>query len=196
MDIEAREFWFQRETKQATRHNSQVQPITYYLLNYLPSDKWLGLSVAAPLQVSDHFAQFTSSADTTKVHHSILQVIWFAVVWEIWKERNNRLFNVKDCSVIQVIDKIKSLKLETVIVTDCPALKVVFETQSLQADGGMHIRLDMQLKTLTLKNLPMLKHIWHGILMKASSSETSAYWELLNAKPLIMFFPSPRTSQT
>lgn len=53
-----------------------------------------------------------------------------------------------------VLDKLQ--KLETVIVTDCPALEVVFETQGLQADGGM------QLKTLILKNLPMLKHIWYG----------------------------------
>ena len=71
--------------------------------------RWLGLSVAAPFQVSDHFNQFSCSGGTTKAHRSILQVIWFAVVCEIWKERNNSLFNVKECSVNQVVDKIKSL---------------------------------------------------------------------------------------
>jgi len=71
--------------------------------------RWLGLSVATPFQVSDHLNQFSYTGGTTKVHRSILQVIWFTVVWEIWKERNNRLFNVKECSVNQVVDKIKSL---------------------------------------------------------------------------------------
>jgi hypothetical protein len=43
------------------------------------------------------------------MRHLISQVIWFATVREIWKERNNRLFNDKECSVIQVVDKIKAL---------------------------------------------------------------------------------------
>ena len=42
--------------------------------------RWLGLSVVAPFQVSDHFNQFSYSGGTTKVHLSILQVILFAVV--------------------------------------------------------------------------------------------------------------------
>jgi hypothetical protein len=29
---------------------------------------------------------------------------WFATVWEIWKERNNRLFTYKSCSVLQMVD--------------------------------------------------------------------------------------------
>ncbi|RHN56578.1 putative reverse transcriptase zinc-binding domain-containing protein [Medicago truncatula] len=71
--------------------------------------RWLGLSVASPFQVSDHFNQFSLGGGFTKAHRSILQVIWYAVVWEIWKERNNMLFNVKECSVNQVVDNIKSL---------------------------------------------------------------------------------------
>jgi len=65
--------------------------------------------MVAPLQVSDHFNQFSCCGGTSKGHQSILQVIWFAANWKIWKERNNRLFNVKECSVYQVVDKIKSL---------------------------------------------------------------------------------------
>jgi hypothetical protein len=49
-----------------------------------------------------------------------------------------------------------------VTVTDCPALEVVFETKDLKAEGGRQTRLEMQLGTLTLKLLPMLKHIWSG----------------------------------
>jgi len=71
--------------------------------------RWLGLLMVAPSQVSNHFYQFSGCGGTTKGHRSILQVIWFAENWEIWKERNNRLFNGKECPVYQVVDKIKSL---------------------------------------------------------------------------------------
>jgi len=37
-----------------------------------------------------------------------MQVLWFATVWEIWKERNNMLFNGKEFSILKVVDKIKS----------------------------------------------------------------------------------------
>ena len=53
--------------------------------------------------------QFSYSGGIAKVRRSILQVIWFATVWEIWKERNNILSKDKECSIIQVVDKIKSL---------------------------------------------------------------------------------------
>jgi len=43
------------------------------------------------------------------VQHKILNVIWFANVWEIWKERNNKIFNDKECSIMRIVDKIKSL---------------------------------------------------------------------------------------
>jgi len=71
--------------------------------------RWLGFSAAVPFYVPDYFNQLSYSGGIAKVRRSILQVIWFAMVWKIWKERNNRLFNVKECSVIQVVDKIKSL---------------------------------------------------------------------------------------
>ncbi|GAU28414.1 hypothetical protein TSUD_54660 [Trifolium subterraneum] len=59
-----------------------------------------------------------------------------------------------------VLDQLQNLEIVT--VTDCPALEVVFETKDLKADGGRRTRLEMQLGTLTLKLLPMLKHIWSG----------------------------------
>jgi len=71
--------------------------------------KWIGVVAVIPYNVSDHFNQFSYSSDVSKVRRSIIQVIWFASVWEIWKERNNKIFTDKECSVIQVVDKIKSL---------------------------------------------------------------------------------------
>ncbi|PNX84035.1 hypothetical protein L195_g040088, partial [Trifolium pratense] len=59
-----------------------------------------------------------------------------------------------------VLDKLQNLEIVT--ATYCNALEVVFETQGLNADGGRQTRLKMQLRTLTLNHLPMLKHIWSG----------------------------------
>ena len=71
--------------------------------------RWLGISSVIPFYVEDHFNQFSYGGGGSKVQRSILQVIWFATVWEILKERNNRLFNNEECSIVQVIDRIKSL---------------------------------------------------------------------------------------
>lgn len=59
--------------------------------------KWLGIVAVIPYNVSDHFNQFSYSSDISKVRRSIIQVIWFASVWEIWKERNNTIFNDNEC---------------------------------------------------------------------------------------------------
>lgn len=55
--------------------------------------RWLGISGIVPSQVSAHFTQFSGSGGIGNKRRSITQVIWFATVWEIWKERNNRLFS-------------------------------------------------------------------------------------------------------
>jgi hypothetical protein len=69
--------------------------------------RWLGVSAALPLGVVDHFNQFSFDGGV-KTRGAILQVIWFASTWEIWKERNNRLFIGKEGPIPQVVDKIKS----------------------------------------------------------------------------------------
>ncbi|AES71042.1 hypothetical protein MtrunA17_Chr3g0112591 [Medicago truncatula] len=52
---------------------------------------WFGWSTAIPYEVVDHFTQFTFSGGDSKMRQSILHLIWFATVWETWKERNNRI---------------------------------------------------------------------------------------------------------
>ena len=69
--------------------------------------RWIGLTMVNPRYVEDHFNQFTYVGGGSKVQRSIMQVLWFATVWEIWKERNNKIFNAKECSILQVVDKIK-----------------------------------------------------------------------------------------
>ena len=70
---------------------------------------WIGILVTNPLYVPDHFHQFGFSGGLGRKRRSILQVIWFATVWEIWKERNNRVFTSKESPVLQVVDRIKSI---------------------------------------------------------------------------------------
>jgi len=84
-------------------HCSTFGSVWQYLL------RWLGFLTTLPLGVIDHFNQFFLDDGTVKARGAILQVIWFATTWEIWKERNNRLFNGKQSSILQVVDKIKSL---------------------------------------------------------------------------------------
>jgi len=71
--------------------------------------RWLSISAVVPRALSDHFIQFCYSGGPAKTRQSILQVLWFATVWEIWKDRNNMIFTDKACSVNLVADKIKSL---------------------------------------------------------------------------------------
>lgn len=70
--------------------------------------RWLGIATVSPFDAANHFTQFSFVCGVARTWVSMLQVIWFASVWEIWKERNNRLFNGKDCSIMQVVEKIKS----------------------------------------------------------------------------------------
>ena len=71
--------------------------------------QWIGVSAFMPADVADHFIQFSYIGGAAKTRCSILQVIWFATTWEIWKERNNKIFNAKESSIMQVVDKIKSV---------------------------------------------------------------------------------------
>jgi len=71
--------------------------------------QWLGVVAVLPIEAASHFYQFSFLGGAAKSRWSILQVISFATVWEIWKERNNRIFNAKECSILQVVDKIKSV---------------------------------------------------------------------------------------
>jgi len=71
--------------------------------------RWLSFSTVIPLGVVDHFNQFFLDGGNVKARGAILHAIRFATTWEIWKERNNRLFNGKQSSILNVVDKIKSL---------------------------------------------------------------------------------------
>ena len=70
---------------------------------------WIGLSMALPFVASDHFNQFGFGGGGPRVRHSFMCVIWFATVWEIWKDGNNMIFIEKECPILRLVDKIKLL---------------------------------------------------------------------------------------
>lgn len=68
---------------------------------------WLGISAVFPGDIRQHLLQFTNMAGLPKVTHSFLKIIWFASVWAICKERNNRVFKELACDPSSLADKVK-----------------------------------------------------------------------------------------
>ena len=71
--------------------------------------RWFGIVAVLPNDAKGHLYQFSFVGGTQKSKQSLLQVIWMATVWEIWKERNNRIFNAQESYLLQVVDRIKLL---------------------------------------------------------------------------------------
>lgn len=70
----------------------------------------------------------------------------------------NNLLNVFPC---HVLDKLQSL--ESLNVWNCMALEVVYEIDGIntEQEGSSQGGLDIPLRTLSLGNLPKLKHLWN-----------------------------------
>jgi len=69
--------------------------------------QWLGISLVLPADIRLHCIQFTHMASLPRVTHSFLTVIWFAFVWAIWKERDNRIFQNKASDSLILVEKVK-----------------------------------------------------------------------------------------
>ncbi|CAJ2666781.1 unnamed protein product [Trifolium pratense] len=69
---------------------------------------WIGSPLVIAQTPSDHFVQFSESAGGSRARRSFLQLIWLAVVWVVWTERNHRLFGGSGKSVHHMLDKIKT----------------------------------------------------------------------------------------
>jgi hypothetical protein len=68
---------------------------------------WLGIYFVHPGELRQHCFQFTKMAGMPFCTQLYFRVIWFATVWVIWKERNNRVFQntVSDPSTLLEIVK-------------------------------------------------------------------------------------------
>lgn len=70
---------------------------------------WISFAGVDSHVLSDHFIQFIHATGGLKVRHSFLQLIWLLCVWVAWNECNNRLFKNLECSIPQLLDKVKYL---------------------------------------------------------------------------------------
>jgi hypothetical protein len=68
---------------------------------------WLGIYAVYPGDIRLHYEQFTKMAGMPRCSHMFLTIIWFATVWVIWKERNNRVFQNTVATPFTFIEKVK-----------------------------------------------------------------------------------------
>ena len=68
---------------------------------------WLGISFVRAGELRHHFTQFTRMAGMPIYSHLFFRVIWFATIWVLWKERNNRIFQNTGSTSFVLIEKVK-----------------------------------------------------------------------------------------
>jgi hypothetical protein len=68
---------------------------------------WLGLHSVLPFELRDHHTQFCYMAGLPRSTHSYLQSIWYACVWVIWTDRNDRILKNEASHPYVLLEKIK-----------------------------------------------------------------------------------------
>ena len=72
---------------------------------------WIGFDGTDHHDISNHFTLFTFVTGGLKLRRSFLPLVWLLSAWMLWNERNNRLFNNIECSITQLLDKVKPYSL-------------------------------------------------------------------------------------
>jgi len=72
---------------------------------------WLGVEGVHSHATSDHFLQVIQYAGDLKSRRSLFKLIWLQCVWDLWNERNDRLFQNRQSSLPHLLDKVKSYSL-------------------------------------------------------------------------------------
>jgi len=70
---------------------------------------WLGISSVLHGELRHYLEQFTHMAGLPRFTYFYLRIIWFASVWVLWKERNNRAFNNEALGSEVLLEKVKLL---------------------------------------------------------------------------------------
>jgi len=68
---------------------------------------WLHICSVMPCDIRHHFTHFTTMAGLPRFTYSFLKIIWCAFVWVLWKERNNRVFQLTDSTIATLVEKVK-----------------------------------------------------------------------------------------
>ncbi|GAU10299.1 hypothetical protein TSUD_422630, partial [Trifolium subterraneum] len=71
--------------------------------------KWFGLVEVLPDTIGGLFPAFFKALKVPKKKHKGVVMLWQAVVWVIWKTRNDTIFAQKPRNVHEVVDKIKHM---------------------------------------------------------------------------------------
>ena len=68
---------------------------------------WLGISFVYPRHIKEIYLQFSQLEGMPRASYSYLKVIWLALVWKIWKDRNNCTFKNVVIDPHNIFDKVK-----------------------------------------------------------------------------------------
>lgn len=64
--------------------------------------------MVTPLNLFIHSACWSDEANSKKIHRGFW-LIWHAVIWVIWRERNDRIFNNKEKGVDEIVEEVKAM---------------------------------------------------------------------------------------
>jgi hypothetical protein len=68
--------------------------------------RWLGLVIVIPSNLLTSFAILVGCAKDKKAKKGLI-LIWNAIVWVLWKHRNDRIFNDREMNIEELVDQIK-----------------------------------------------------------------------------------------
>ncbi|GAU33009.1 hypothetical protein TSUD_358760 [Trifolium subterraneum] len=68
---------------------------------------WLGFSTALHVSLSGHADQFCGLGGNSKTSRTLFTIIWVSVLFVIWKDRNDRIFQMGNDSGVTLLERIK-----------------------------------------------------------------------------------------
>jgi len=74
---------------------------------WLLVSNWLGIDSVYKGNICTHSFQFRSIGGFSKNSRTAFTIIWIAVIYVVWKDRNNRIFQNKSDQLVALAEKVK-----------------------------------------------------------------------------------------
>jgi hypothetical protein len=74
---------------------------------WLLVSNWLGIDSVFNGNISTHSSQFCGIGGFSKNIRTVFIIIWIAVLFVVWKDRNNRIFHNKSDQLVALAEKVK-----------------------------------------------------------------------------------------